>query len=302
MRGRLWNLALYMFVLGFILNLLGIVSHVVVSAFAKRWFGTPLPARFTTEWFQYAWTNFDLGRVLGVTVFVALAVVVLALVLGFPAAYNNAIPADIRRFPYVTIAGYAPTWNGALNRPNDNHAFTLNLNKVTGTHAIKFGFEYRLYRQNQYQPDNESTGNLNFGTTYTQGPLDNSPASPLGQGLASMLLGITSSGYVDRRSSYATDSSGTGRAAPSPHSRRSTRADRCPDKTRPSRRRCRAPAPPPSSAQRRCPADGRSAQQAARSASPRARRARASAAGSSRPRRVCDWPRSTITCWKRSTH
>ena len=84
---RLWSLALYMFVLGFILNLLGIVSHVVVSAFAKRWFGTPLPARFTTEWFQYAWTNFDLGRVLGVTVFVALAVVVLALVLGFPAAY-----------------------------------------------------------------------------------------------------------------------------------------------------------------------------------------------------------------------
>jgi len=84
MRGRLWNLALYMFVLGFILNLLGIVSHVVVSAFAKRWFGTPLPARFTTEWFQYAWTNFDLGRVLGVTVFVALAVVVLALALGFP--------------------------------------------------------------------------------------------------------------------------------------------------------------------------------------------------------------------------
>jgi len=87
MRDRLWHLALYMFVLGFILNLLGIVSHVVVSAFAKRWFGTPVPPRFTTEWFQYAWTNFDLGRVLGVTVFVALTVVVLALLLGFPAAY-----------------------------------------------------------------------------------------------------------------------------------------------------------------------------------------------------------------------
>ena len=32
MRGRLWGLAVYMFVLGFILNLLGIVSHVVVSS------------------------------------------------------------------------------------------------------------------------------------------------------------------------------------------------------------------------------------------------------------------------------
>jgi putative spermidine/putrescine transport system permease protein len=87
LRGRLWRLALYLLVLGFVLNLLGIVGHVLVSAFAKRWFGTPLPGAFTTEWFAYAWSNFELGRVLGVTVFVALAVVVLALLLGFPAAY-----------------------------------------------------------------------------------------------------------------------------------------------------------------------------------------------------------------------
>ena len=66
MRGKLWSLALYLFVLGFILNLLGIVTHVTVSAFAKRWFGTPLPPSFTTDWFVYAWTNFDLGRVLTV--------------------------------------------------------------------------------------------------------------------------------------------------------------------------------------------------------------------------------------------
>ena len=62
--------------LGFILNLLGIVSPRAVSAFAKRWFGTPLPPQFTTDWFVYAWTNFDLDRVLSVTVIVALAVVV----------------------------------------------------------------------------------------------------------------------------------------------------------------------------------------------------------------------------------
>lgn len=87
MRGRMWILALYLLILGFILNLLGIVSHVLVSAFAKRWFGTPLPTAFTTEWFAYAWSNFDLGRVLGVTIFVAAAVVVLSLIVGFPAAY-----------------------------------------------------------------------------------------------------------------------------------------------------------------------------------------------------------------------
>src|SRR5258708_1736712 len=87
MRRKMWKLSLYMFIIGFILNMLGIVSHVVVSSFAKRWFGSPLPPAFTTAWFSYAWTNFDLGQVLGVTLFIVVAVVVLALAIGFPAAY-----------------------------------------------------------------------------------------------------------------------------------------------------------------------------------------------------------------------
>jgi putative spermidine/putrescine transport system permease protein len=87
MRGRMWGLAVYLFVLGFILNLLGIVSHVVVSSFAKRWFGTPFPRSLTTEWYSYAWREFGLAQVLGVTIFVALAVVFLSLLMGFPAAY-----------------------------------------------------------------------------------------------------------------------------------------------------------------------------------------------------------------------
>ena len=87
MRGRMWGLAVYMFVLGFILNLLGIVSHVVVSSFAKRWFGTPFPRSLTTEWYSYAWKEFGLAQVLGVTIFVALTVVALTLLMGFPAAY-----------------------------------------------------------------------------------------------------------------------------------------------------------------------------------------------------------------------
>src|ERR1044072_2557161 len=91
-RGRTWQLVIYVCLLGFILNLAGIVSHVVVSAFAKRWFGKPLPPAFTTDWFTYAWTNFELGHVLFITVFIALAVVFIALAIGFPAAYILARP------------------------------------------------------------------------------------------------------------------------------------------------------------------------------------------------------------------
>ncbi len=66
---------------------IGIVSHVAVSSFAKRWFGKPLPPAFTTDWYTYAWTNFELGHVLFITLFIALSVVFIALLIGFPAAY-----------------------------------------------------------------------------------------------------------------------------------------------------------------------------------------------------------------------
>jgi putative spermidine/putrescine transport system permease protein len=106
-RGRFWGLAIYLFVLGFILNLLGIVSHVTVSAFAKRWFGTPLPRSFTTEWFVYAWKEFGLAQVLGVTIFVALVVVVLSLLIGFPAAYILA-RRNFRAKPVLMLLYFLP--------------------------------------------------------------------------------------------------------------------------------------------------------------------------------------------------
>jgi putative spermidine/putrescine transport system permease protein len=86
-RGRLWRLAIFLFVLGFTLNLAGIVSHVAVSSFARRWFSTALPGAWTTEWYAYSWREFQLASVLTVTATVATTVTALALLLGFPAAY-----------------------------------------------------------------------------------------------------------------------------------------------------------------------------------------------------------------------
>ncbi|MDP3001183.1 MAG: TonB-dependent receptor [Bryobacterales bacterium] len=126
--------------------------------------------------------------------------------LGLPASYNNAIDAKIRRFPVISIDGYSGTYNGWLWRPTETHSFTGAFDKVQGTHSLKFGMEYRAYRENQYEYDNVSTGSFDFGTTWTRGPLDNSPAAPIGQGLATMLLGLPTGGFVDRRASYAEQS------------------------------------------------------------------------------------------------
>jgi putative spermidine/putrescine transport system permease protein len=71
----------------FLVNLGGLIASVVVNSFATRWFGTWLPQGFTNHWYAQAWNEFGLGQVLWVTFEVAMAVVLIALVIGVPAAY-----------------------------------------------------------------------------------------------------------------------------------------------------------------------------------------------------------------------
>ncbi|MBV8183521.1 MAG: ABC transporter permease subunit [Hyphomicrobiales bacterium] len=69
---------------------MALIATVVTSSFATRWLGTWLPADFTTRWYFSAWDEFQLGDVLTVTFEVVFAVVLLAGLLGVPAAYAMA--------------------------------------------------------------------------------------------------------------------------------------------------------------------------------------------------------------------
>ncbi|MFB9835207.1 ABC transporter permease [Actinoallomurus acaciae] len=71
----------------FLLILAGVVGAVVVDSFGTRWFSGWLPSGWTSRWYGTTWREFDLGNVLVVTLEVALAVVVVSLVVGVPAAY-----------------------------------------------------------------------------------------------------------------------------------------------------------------------------------------------------------------------
>jgi hypothetical protein len=130
--------------------------------------------------------------------------------LGFPASYNNLIPADIRRFPRIDLAGYIGTGFSGEYRPVDTHSFSAALTKTAGSHSLRGGFDWRAYRENDVFFSNDQTGRFNFDTTYTRGPQDNSPAAPnnLGQSVAALLMGLPSSSnsYVSRTASYAEQS------------------------------------------------------------------------------------------------
>jgi putative spermidine/putrescine transport system permease protein len=75
-------------VLGFfILSLFGLVGTVLVDSFGSQWFNSWLPDGFTTRWYQNLFQVHDVVSLIENTLFIALTVTAVALVIGFPAAY-----------------------------------------------------------------------------------------------------------------------------------------------------------------------------------------------------------------------
>ncbi len=87
---RMWNAGVVGVMTFFLLNVGLIVASVATSSLARRWFNTWLPDGYTFSWYLAAWKEFQLGSVLLVTVEVVLAVVLLAVLIGVPAAYAMA--------------------------------------------------------------------------------------------------------------------------------------------------------------------------------------------------------------------
>jgi len=85
--GRAWSGVVVGFMTLFLLNVGLMIASVATNSIAQRWFGTWLPDGLTLNWYAEAWKEFQLGDVLIVTIEVVFAVVLLALIIGVPAAY-----------------------------------------------------------------------------------------------------------------------------------------------------------------------------------------------------------------------
>jgi hypothetical protein len=126
--------------------------------------------------------------------------------LGFAQSFVSEIaqgPASSVKLPYMNITGYAPFGNQTLtNRADDAHTIGGTVTHVVRSHMMRYGAEYRVYRENTYTLG-QSSGQLDFGTSFSNGPLDSSAASPKGGGLANFLLGIPTGGNIVSNDSYA---------------------------------------------------------------------------------------------------
>lgn len=110
-------------------------------------------------------------------------------VLGFPTSLTSQLPRKF--FPSVTIADFSPVGPqrniGSEIAFSDTYSFSETVNKTVGRHALKFGGEFRVMRNNQERPTS-SFGQSAFNRAFTQrNPLAGDAGS--GNGFASLLLG-----------------------------------------------------------------------------------------------------------------
>ncbi len=125
---------------------------------------------------------------------------------GFSPALTSELNPLAIQFPKVSIAGYQALGGAANDDEATNYFIASNdLSWSKGAAILHFGAEFRLYRDDSWDIATESPS-MTFGSTYTNGPLDSSASSAIGQGLASFLLGIPSSGSVSQNGSYADQS------------------------------------------------------------------------------------------------
>ena len=125
--------------------------------------------------------------------------------LGFSSPLTSMIDGSLETLPRVAIPGYYTLggWeSGDGTNTSLTHSFSGNLTKVLSKHNLKFGADARVYRSFGNRFPRSTAPDFSFGTAYVLGPLDNSPAAPIGQELASMLLGIPG-GSMAQTASYA---------------------------------------------------------------------------------------------------
>jgi putative spermidine/putrescine transport system permease protein len=84
---RLWSVAIWALMILFLVNVIATIAAVAVNSLGTRWFGTWLPAGFTTRWYISAWDEFQLYDVLIITFQVVGTVVLFSGLIGVPAAY-----------------------------------------------------------------------------------------------------------------------------------------------------------------------------------------------------------------------
>ncbi len=107
---------------------------------------------------------------------------------------------------YIDDGAYAQlSATGGNPNTRSYQSYQGTVTRMAGNHSFRFGGDLRVYRESSMNFGNVAP-RFDSTNTWTRGPLDNSPVAPIGQGLASLLLGIPTGGYVNVNDSAAEQS------------------------------------------------------------------------------------------------
>jgi hypothetical protein len=126
--------------------------------------------------------------------------------LGFSTNLTKLLKPGITTLPRVAVGAFTgfSVWESGDGANNSlTHNFNGTLSTQRGIHALRWGADFRTYRSFGNRYPLETAPDFSFSTNYTRGPLDSSGASAIGQDMASMLMGIVTSGSMENRASFA---------------------------------------------------------------------------------------------------
>jgi hypothetical protein len=115
--------------------------------------------------------------------------------LGFSPTLIGLVDRSNATIPRVSAGGFSRLsgWESGDGFTGSlTHSFGGHFTKLRGSHNLKFGSDFRIYQADGNRFPRQTAPDLSFGNTYTRGPFDNSSAAPIGQELATLLLGIPS--------------------------------------------------------------------------------------------------------------
>ncbi len=115
--------------------------------------------------------------------------------LGFPSYFGGS--SNYLDLPIVALTTYQPLGANSSNQlPSQSIQLFGDVVTIRGNHTLKIGGDVRQYRLNAIQFGN-STGTFTFGNTYDRASSSASSTVAQGQDLASLLLGLPTSGSYD---------------------------------------------------------------------------------------------------------
>ncbi len=125
--------------------------------------------------------------------------------LGFSNRLTSLIPKELATIPRTAVGSLstlAPWESGDGKTSSISHTVVGNFTYMRGEHTFKFGADYMLFREFRARFPQDVSPDFSFNSLWGRGPLDNSPAPPVGAELIALLAGIPG-GSMSVTGSYA---------------------------------------------------------------------------------------------------